>query len=190
MIGLSLFAHQARSAGFQPAFSFSPPQSLRHRSSAESCAFVGTVRRPRNSGSPLWPLRFVPPQTSRASRNAFGLLRFTFHVLHLFGFACETERTCSSFNPVARVAQLDRVTASGAVGCGFDPRRAYHLPNPASSGLASTSKPPGQRPRITAVGSSVGERGLWAGRKRVRRRRRCCIPGNAHSRPHWLSGPA
>ena len=28
---------------------------------------------------------------------------------------------------VARVAQLDRVSASEAEGCGFDPRRAHHL---------------------------------------------------------------
>ncbi len=27
----------------------------------------------------------------------------------------------------ARVAQLDRALASGARGCGFDPRRAYQL---------------------------------------------------------------
>ena len=27
----------------------------------------------------------------------------------------------------ARVAQLDRALASEARGCGFDPRRAYHL---------------------------------------------------------------
>jgi hypothetical protein len=28
----------------------------------------------------------------------------------------------------ARVAQLDRVTASGAAGCGFNSRRAHHFP--------------------------------------------------------------
>src|SRR5262245_41251666 len=34
--------------------------------------------------------------------------------------------SCSS----ARVAQLDRASASGAEGCGFDPRLAHHLKNP------------------------------------------------------------
>src|SRR5882672_4328684 len=29
----------------------------------------------------------------------------------------------------ARVAQLDRASASGAEGCGFDPRLAHHLPS-------------------------------------------------------------
>ena len=28
------------------------------------------------------------------------------------------------------VAQLDRALASGAKGCGFDPRQAHHLKNP------------------------------------------------------------
>jgi hypothetical protein len=30
-----------------------------------------------------------------------------------------------NFSPVARVAQLDRASASGAEGCGFNPRLAY-----------------------------------------------------------------
>ena len=32
-----------------------------------------------------------------------------------------------SRHPRARVAQLDRASASGAEGCGFDPRLAHHL---------------------------------------------------------------
>ncbi|MFM1941132.1 MAG: hypothetical protein RI897_114 [Verrucomicrobiota bacterium] len=31
------------------------------------------------------------------------------------------------YRSVARVAQLDRASASGAEGCGFDPRLAYHF---------------------------------------------------------------
>jgi hypothetical protein len=34
------------------------------------------------------------------------------------------------FIKFARVAQLDRVTASEAEGCGFNSRRAHHFPPP------------------------------------------------------------
>src|SRR5437762_5126090 len=39
------------------------------------------------------------------------------------------------FRP-ARVAQLDRASASGAEGCGFDPRLAYHFETCASQNLS------------------------------------------------------
>src|ERR1043166_1233235 len=40
-------------------------------------------------------------------------------------FVAGTE--CRSASRKARVAQLDRASASGAEGCGFDPRRAHHF---------------------------------------------------------------
>ena len=35
---------------------------------------------------------------------------------------------------VARVAQLDRVSASEAAGCGFNSRRAHHFPRHVAAG--------------------------------------------------------